>query len=46
LVAEHPEYYRDDHTHFNDQGQAVEGKQVSEIIMRGLTSRPAADKGQ
>jgi hypothetical protein len=44
LVAEHPEFYRDDHIHFNDQGQAVEGKQVSEIVMRGLMSRTAADR--
>jgi lysophospholipase L1-like esterase len=36
LVADHPEYYRDDHTHFNDQGRAVEGKQVSEVILQAL----------
>jgi hypothetical protein len=46
LVAEHPEYYGGDHTHFNAQGQAVEGTQVSEIILRGLTSKSAAGKGQ
>ena len=46
LVAEHPEYYRDDHTHFNDQGQAVEGKQVSDIILQNLTSKAAASRGQ
>jgi hypothetical protein len=39
LVADHPEYYRDDHTHFNDQGRAVEGKQVSEVILQALKDR-------
>ena len=44
LVAEHPEYYNlpQDGTHFNAQGQAVEGKQISEIILRSLTSKTAA----
>jgi hypothetical protein len=46
LVAEHPEYYRDDHTHFNDQGQAVEGKQVSDIILQSLTTPTTGSKGQ
>ncbi|MGA3328359.1 MAG: SGNH/GDSL hydrolase family protein [Terriglobia bacterium] len=48
LVADHPEYYNlpQDSTHFNPQGQAVEGKQVSEIILRSLTSKSAAGKGQ
>jgi lysophospholipase L1-like esterase len=36
LVAEHPEYYSEDATHFNDQGKAVEGKQVSEAILKVL----------
>ena len=44
LVAEHPEYYNlpKDGTHFNAQGQAVEGKQISEIILRNLTRKTAA----
>ena len=41
LVADHPEYYNlpQDSTHFNPQGRAVEGKQVSEIILRCLASK-------
>jgi len=48
LVAEHPEYYNlpQDGTHFKPQGQAVEGKQISEIILRALSSKTAAGKGQ
>jgi hypothetical protein len=48
LVADHPEYYNlpQDATHFNPHGQAVEGKQISELILRSLTSRTAAGKGQ
>jgi hypothetical protein len=46
LVAEHSEYFREDGEHYNDQGRAVEANQVSEIIMRGLTSKTAARKGQ
>jgi hypothetical protein len=44
LVAEHPEYYNlpKDGTHFNAQGQAVEAKQISEIILRNLTRKTAA----
>jgi len=48
LVADHPEYYNlpQDSTHFNPQGRALEGKQVSEIILRSLTSKSPTGKGQ
>jgi hypothetical protein len=43
LVADHPEYYNlpQDSTHFNPQGRAVEGKQVTEIILQSLASKSA-----
>jgi hypothetical protein len=46
LVADHPEYYNlpQDATHFNPQGQAVEGKQISEIIIRSLANKTAAGR--
>jgi hypothetical protein len=46
LVADHPEYYNlpQDSTHFNPQGRAIEGRQVSEIILRSLTSKSSAGK--
>jgi hypothetical protein len=48
LVADHPEYYNlpQDATHFNPQGRAVEGQQVSEIILRSLANKSAAAKEQ
>ncbi len=46
LVVDHPEYYGGDHTHFNAQGQEVEGKQVSEIILKYLAGKSAGGKGQ
>ena len=48
LVADHPEYYNlpKDPTHFNPQGCAVEGKQVSETILRCLTNKSAVGRGQ
>ena len=48
LVAEHPEYYNlpKDGTHFNVQGQTVEAKQISEIILRALAGKTAAGKGK
>jgi hypothetical protein len=46
LVAEHPEYYSGDHTHFDAEGQDVEGKQVSETILRVLTGPSVTRKGQ
>jgi lysophospholipase L1-like esterase len=48
LVADHPEYYNlpKDATHFNPQGRALQGKQVSEIILKALVSKSAAGKGQ
>jgi hypothetical protein len=36
LVADHPEYYSADRTHFNEQGRALEGNQVAEAILRNL----------
>ncbi len=36
LMIEHPEYYRDDGLHFNQQGQELQGKAVSEIIKENL----------
>ena len=41
LVADHPEYYVDDHTHFNAQGQAVEAQQVGGAILRVLEGTSA-----
>ncbi len=48
LVADHPEYYNlpQDATHFNPQGRAIEGKQVSETILRSLTSKTAPGDGR
>lgn len=48
LVADHPEYYNlpQDATHFNPHGRAIEGKQVSEIILRSLTNKSATGKGR
>jgi hypothetical protein len=44
LVADHPEYYNlpQDATHFNPQGRAVEGKQVSDAILKALANRTSA----
>jgi hypothetical protein len=48
LVADHPEYYNlpQDVTHFNASGRAMEGKQVSEIILRSLQGKSAAGHGK
>ena len=48
LVADRPEYYNlpKDATHFNPQGRALEGKQVSEFILKALAGKTASGKGQ
>jgi len=46
LVAEHPEYYAGDGTHFNDQGQAAQGKQVAETLATHLSNKTDAGHGQ
>jgi len=46
LVAGHPEYYNlpRDSTHFNAQGRALEGEQVSRYILQALTGKSGGDK--
>jgi hypothetical protein len=46
LVADHPEYYNlpQDATHFNAQGRALEGAQVSKTILEVLSNPAPAGK--
>ena len=46
LVAEHPEYFAGDGTHFNDRGQAAQGKQVADAISRHLPNKTDAGDGK
>jgi hypothetical protein len=39
LVENHPEYYGGDGVHFNNQGQAAQGKQVAEIVLKHLPAK-------
>jgi hypothetical protein len=45
LVADHPEYYNlpKDSTHFNAQGRALEGQQVSKFILEALSGKTTAE---
>jgi hypothetical protein len=42
LVADHPEYFAGDGTHYNEAGRAVQGKQVAGIISAHLSNKTDA----
>ncbi len=41
LVEQHPEFYGNDGTHFNNEGMAAQGKQVADIVLQYLPNQEA-----